>query len=165
MLSLRVKIRNNNYSNTKTMKTTDEPIIVEQIVHASVQNIWNALTDLKVMKQWFFNNIESFKPEVGFETQFMVQVEGRKFTHLWKLTEVIHNKKITYNWKYLEYSGDSFVTFEIIEENNNIKVKVSTKVVENFPSNIPEFERESGVNGWNYFIKKNLKEYLETNRS
>jgi len=145
------------------MTITDEPIIVEQLFDTSVQNIWSALTNLNEMKQWFFNNIESFKPEVGFETQFIVQVEDRKFTHLWKVIEVIPNKKITNNWKYLEYPGDSFVTFEIIEENNNTKVRLSTTVVENFPSNIPEFKRESCINGWHYFIKKNLKEYLERN--
>jgi len=30
-----------------------------------------------------------------------------------------------------------------------------------FPDDIPEFKRESGVEGWNYLIKKSLKAFLE----
>lgn len=49
------------------------------------------------MRQWFFENIESFKPEVGFETQFNVQAESRNFLHMWKIIEVVPMKKIVYN--------------------------------------------------------------------
>jgi len=143
------------------MKNTEEPVIVEQTFDTSIENVWNAITKLDQMKQWFFENIESFRPEVGFETQFDVQVEDRKFPHLWKLTEVDPMKRITYNWKYDGYVGDSFVTFELIEYNNHTKLILTHKVVESFPTDIPEFSRESCSEGWNYFIGKSLKEYLE----
>ena len=109
-----------------------------------------------------FRNIESFIPEVGFGTKFIVEIEDRKFTHLWKLTEVIPFQKITYNWKYEEYPGDSFVTFDITAMKNLAKLRVSCEVVESFPDNIPEFAQESTVQGWNYIIRKNLKEYLDS---
>ncbi len=146
------------------MKTSDEPIIVEQIFNTSIHEVWDAITKLEQMKQWFFPNITSFRPEVGFETQFVVQNEDRKFTHLWKLIEAIPYKKIAYNWKYEEYTGDSLVTFELIEVENQVKLRLTHKVVESFPDNIPEFYRESGVQSWNYFIGKSLKEYLESNK-
>lgn len=145
------------------MKITDEPVIVEQILHTSINDIWDAITNVERMKQWFFVNIESFRPEVGFETQFKVQVEDRIFTHQWKLTDVIPFKKITYHWKYKEYPGDSLVTFELVEGQGHIKIRITTKVLKNFPVEISEFSRESCFDGWNYFIKKNLKEYLEAN--
>jgi len=78
---------------------------------------------------------------------------GRNFTHLWTLSEVIPLKKITYNWKYKEYPGDSFVTFALIEDKNHVTLNLSTKVVENFPEHIPEFKTEYCKDGWNYFIK------------
>jgi uncharacterized protein YndB with AHSA1/START domain len=145
------------------MKSTDAPVIVEQTFTASIQNVWNALTKLDEMKQWYFADIKSFRPEVGFETRFRVQVEDRKFTHLWKVTEVLPLQKITYNWKYEEYPGDSFVTFELLQEQRKVKLRLLVKIVENFPSHIPEFSRESCIGGWNYFIKKNLTEYLAAN--
>ena len=93
------------------MNNTNAPVIVEKIFNASIVKVWEAITELNQLKQWFFENIESFEPKKGFETQFVVHVKNRSFTHLWKLTEVIPLKKIIYNWKYKEYDGDSFVPF------------------------------------------------------
>jgi len=147
------------------MKVTDDPVVVEQIIKTSIGRLWDAVTKVEEMKQWFFEDIESFKPEIGFETQFEVRVEDRTFTHLWRISEVIPHKKITYNWKYEEYPGDSFVTFELREEKNQVKLRLTADVVESFPDAIPEFSRDSCIQGWNYFIGKNLKEYLETNNT
>ena len=33
--------------------------------------------------------------------------------------------------------------------------------MEDFPDDIPEFKRESDVEGWTFFISKSLKEFLE----
>ena len=143
------------------MKETFEPIIVEQSFNSSITNVWDAITKADQMRQWFFENIESFTPEVGFETQFNVQTPNRNFLHIWKLTEVVPGKKIVCNWKYGGYSGDSFVTFELSEVGNQTKLRLTHEVIENFPQDIPEFERKSGVEGWNYFIKDSLKKFLE----
>ena len=53
------------------------------------------------------------------------------------------------------------VVFELIEEGNQTKLRLTYTVIENFPDNIPEFTRESGIEGWSYFIKKSLKNYLD----
>ncbi|MBV7340092.1 SRPBCC domain-containing protein, partial [Chloroflexi bacterium TSY] len=104
-------------------------------------------------EQWFFNNIESFEPKVGFETRFVVQVEDRNYPHLWKLTEVVPMKKICYEWRFEGYPGSAISEFEIYEVGNRARLRLTYTVVEDFPDNIPEFERKSGVEGWNYFIK------------
>lgn len=142
------------------MLKSEDPIVVRQVFETSVENVWNAITQIDEMKQWYFENIPSFKPEVDFETRFEVKVENRTFTHLWKVTEAIPFKKIRYNWKFEEYTGDSFVTFELLEEGQQIQLTVTAEVTEDFPPDIPEFKRESGLSGWNYFIKNRLKEYL-----
>ena len=143
------------------MKKNEEPIIVEQTFDVPIETVWDAITQSDQMCGWFFENIPSFKPEVGFETQFTVQNQDRNFLHLWKVTEVEPLKMISYNWKYEEYPGDSFVVFELFNENNTTKLIVTHQVTESFPQNIPEFLRESGIDGWNYFIRKSLKEFLE----
>ncbi|WP_299223865.1 SRPBCC domain-containing protein [uncultured Aquimarina sp.] len=145
------------------METTDAPITVDETFTATVDKVWKAITDVKDMRLWFFDNIESFMPEVGFETQFLVQVEDRRYTHCWKVIQVIPNKKITYTWSYEEYPGDASVTFELSEKQDQVTLKLSLNVTEDFPSNIPEFTRESCQQGWNYFIGERLKEYLESN--
>lgn len=143
------------------MKDVTEPIEITVNFDSSIDIVWKAITNLNQMKQWFFETIESFEPITGFKTQFEVFSGDRKFTHLWEITKVIPYNKISYNWKYSEYSGNSFVTFELYKINDKLtSLKLTHTTTENFPINIPEFLRESGVQGWNFFIKKNLKEYL-----
>lgn len=144
------------------MKKTDPPIIVKQNFHSPLEIVWKSITELEKMHQWYFENIPSFKPEVGFKTQFNIKSGERNFLHKWEVLEVIPNKLIKYNWKYENYPGDSNVTFELLEENNKTKLKLTVEVLEDFPQNIPEFKRESCIGGWEYFIKDRLKKYLES---
>ena len=144
-----------------TMKKNEEPIIIEQTFNTSIDAVWKTIKDIDQMRKWYFENIPSFKPEVGFETRFNVQTQDRDFMHLWKVTEVVPLKKLAYNWKYESISGDSFVNFELFEENKMTKLILTHQVLEDFPDDIPEFKRESGVEGWTFFINKSLKEFLE----
>lgn len=143
------------------MKVSDEPIVVEQSFHNSIEEVWSAITELKPMREWFFDNIEEFEPKIGFKTNFAVLSGERTFTHLWEITKVVPLQKITFRWRYKEYPGDSFVKFELNDKEGSTILRVSTEVIADFPDDIPEFKRESGVQGWNYFIAKQLKAYLE----
>ncbi len=143
------------------MKKDDQPIVVEQAFKSSIDNVWKAVTEAPKMRQWFFDNIPSFKPEVGFKTQFNVTSGDRNFLHKWEITEVVPQKLITYNWKYEGYPGNSFVTFELSENNNSTNLTLTHDIVEDFPDDIPEFSRESCIGGWEYFIKQSLNKYLE----
>ncbi len=142
------------------MRKGDPPVVVEQSFGASVETVWNAITDVDQMRRWYFENIPAFKPEIGFETQFTVQSQGRDFPHLWKVTEVVPLQKIEYNWKYDGYPGDSFVVFELFEQNDLTKLRLTTRVVESFPEDIPEFKRESCMDGWTYLINQSLRDFL-----
>ncbi len=147
------------------MKANDTPVIVEQTFSATIATVWSAITEVDQMRQWFFENIPAFKPEVGFETQFNVESEGRNFLHLWQVTQVVPLKMITCNWKYEGYAGDSFVAFELFEENDSTRLRVTHQVTQNFPDDIPEFLRESCVAGWTFFIKERLDAFLARPRS
>src|SRR4030095_523220 len=46
------------------------PIILERTFDAPVEKVWKAITDIDQMKQWYFPQLENFKPEEGFETEF-----------------------------------------------------------------------------------------------
>ena len=145
------------------MKLHEEPIIVEQMIDASLEAVWDALTQIDQMRLWYFENIPSFKPEVGFETRFDIHNGNRHFLHVWTVTDVVPMKLIRYDWRYEGYAGDSFVTFELSSHENSTKVRLTHEVRESFAAEIPEFTRESGVAGWKYFINDRLREFLETN--
>ncbi|MAL61135.1 MAG: ATPase [Flavobacteriaceae bacterium] len=137
------------------------PIIVKQELNATAIEVWEAITAIDKMRQWYFENIPDFKPEVGFETSFLIENEGRKFTHEWKITEVEPLKKITYEWRFKEYPTIlGVVTFLISEKENKTLLKVTNQGIETWPNNVPEFTRESCQGGWEYFINQNLKNYI-----
>jgi len=142
------------------MKKNEKPIVVEEKFEKDLTMVWYAITEVDQMRQWFFEEIPDFKPVVGFEVEFNVDAGEKKFLHQWKITKVIPEKLIQYNWKYGGYSGDSYVTFEIEEEKNITKLKLTHVITEDFPNNVTEFRRESCITGWNYFIKQRLKNYL-----
>ena len=143
------------------MKESDDPIVVEQKLEAPVETVWNAITEIDLMRQWYFENIPDFKPEIGFETQFNVRSEERDFLHQWKVTEVVPPKKIAYDWRFDKYQGDSSVVFELLREGGATLLRLSVFVRESFPEDIPEFTRESCIAGWEYFIGQRLKDFLE----
>lgn len=138
-----------------------KPVVIEQHYVTSAGNVWQAITDLNQMKKWFFEDLTSFKPEVGFKTKFGVEVEGIIYTHLWEITELIPLRRITYNWKYEGFPGDSYVTFDLIELNNSTQLILTHTIIESFQLNNPIFSRQSTIDGWTYFIKESLKRYLE----
>ena len=108
------------------MKRTDPPIVVEQEFNVSPSRLWRALTNPAEMRRWFFEQIPDFQPEVGFYTEFLIQNEGRNFTHCWTVREAITDQKIVLRWNYPEYLGDSLVHFEIEGNDNGSLLRVTT---------------------------------------
>ncbi|MEM9293636.1 MAG: SRPBCC domain-containing protein [Acidobacteriota bacterium] len=139
-----------------------EPIIVEHLFNAPIDIAWKAITDEKQMRQWLFETIASFQPEVGFETQFDVECEGVIYPHLWKITEVIPGKKIVYDWRYGGYPGGSSVAWELSQIPGGTKLRFTQTGSETFPQDNPIFSRETGVAAWNYLIKESLHNLLAT---
>jgi uncharacterized protein YndB with AHSA1/START domain len=142
------------------MKTENQNIIIEHTFSNSVTDLWSAITELKHMQQWFFNNIPAFQPIRGFETRFDIRSEDRIFPHIWKITAVQPLKKISYDWRYGGYPGKALVTFELLEKNQQTQLILTHKIIEKFPTEIEEFSHQSGIDGWTYFIKHSLPDYL-----
>ena len=140
---------------------SEKPIVVEQSFDLSIEKVWMAITDVRQMRQWYFDNIPDFSPQVGFETRFVVQNEGRTFTHIWKVTAMEPLKKIGYTWDFEEYQGQGYSTFELAKNDKKTVLVLKSYVLKKFPDNIPEFKRESGQAGWDYLIKDSLVKFLE----
>ena len=141
---------------------SNEQIVVERVFNAPIEKIWNAITDKNEMKQWYFNLAE-FKPEVGFEFQFYGHgKEGEQYLHLCKITEIIKDKKLTHSWQYDGFEGNSFVTFELFDENGKTRLKLTHTGVETFPATVSNaFAKENFVEGWTTIIGTSLKSFLE----
>jgi len=137
-----------------------EPFVIERTYNAPVEQVWNAITDKNAMKQWYFD-IAEFKPEVGFEFSFEGRDKGKVFIHLCKITEVVVNKKLTYSWRYKDYEGNSFVTFELFDENGKTKLVLTHTGLHTFPASEPGFKKSNFVGGWTEFVTVRLKDFVE----
>ena len=138
-------------------------ITVEAIYDAPLNTVWRALTELDSMRQWFFKEIQDFRPVPGFETHFDVHHEGEVYPHQWKLTEVTPPQRIVYDWRYGGYSGESTVTWELLELPAGTQLKLTHRGIDTFPQDNPIFSRESGLAGWTYFVQDSLKTFLIEN--
>jgi len=141
-------------------KTITMIIEVTTQLPATMKAVWQALTDPAQMRQWYFDNIPDFKPEVGFATAFPVQSGERTFTHQWKVTKVAPLQELRYQWSYQEYPGEAEVLFLLEPEGAGTRLTLQFDGLETFPSDIPEFTEEACRGGWTYFLKERLPAYL-----
>src|SRR5688572_20996981 len=125
------------------MSKNEEPIVVEQTINAPVERVWRAITDKEQMPRWFFEAISDFRPERGFETTFDVHNEGKVYPHHWKVTEVIPNERIVYDWLHPGFPGASFVVWDLAEAGQGTNLKLTHTGVASFPQDDPAFTRES----------------------
>jgi uncharacterized protein YndB with AHSA1/START domain len=138
-----------------------QPLIIEHTLNAPVEIVWKAITDKDQMKHMYFD-LEEFKPEVGFEFQFEGRKDDQYYLHLCKITEVVPGKKLSYSWRYDGYEGISYVTFELFEEENHTRLKLTHEGLESFPPSNPDLARESFEAGWMHIIGTSLKNFVET---
>ena len=138
---------------------SNQPIIVEKVVNAPVTRVWKAITDLKQMKEWYFD-MPAFEAKKGFEFTFEGGTKDQKFTHICKITEVVENKKLQHTWGYKGYDGLSTVTWELTDMGSKTKVKLTHTGLETFPP-IEAFARKNFETGWNSIVGDLLPKYTE----
>jgi uncharacterized protein YndB with AHSA1/START domain len=140
-----------------------QPFVIEKTYNASPARVWKAITNKDEMKQWYFDLTE-FKAEVGFEFRFQGGPSPEKqYLHICEVTEVVSEKKLTYSWRYDGYTGNSFVTFELIEVGDKTMLRFSHTGLETFPQENPDLAAHNFVTGWTSLIDTSLKNYLEKN--
>lgn len=135
-----------------------EPLIIERTFTAPVMKVWAAITDNNAMKQWYFD-LPGFRAEVGYAFTFVGNSEECSYTHHCVVTEVVIGKKLSYTWRYEGYEGNSIVTFELFEEGNGTRLKLTHEGLETFPA-LKDFARSSFEEGWEEFIGKSLMQFL-----
>lgn len=134
---------------TQTKSTDDDFIVIEKTLNAPVAVVWKALTDPKQMRKWYFSSITDFKAEVGFKTRADVEHEGQIFPHLWEVSEVIKEKKLSYHWQYAGYEGDSLLTFELTPQGDKTLLKLTHTGLMSFnPERFPMMSKSNFTKGW-----------------
>jgi len=138
----------------------NEPFVIERTYNAPVATVWKAISNNDDMQHWYFKLAE-FKPEVGFEFRFSGGSKEKTYEHICKVTEVIPGKKLSYSWRYEGYEGNSCVTWELFEEGDQTRLKLTHEGLETFPQNNPDFAVASFAAGWTHITGVSLKGYVE----
>jgi len=142
-----------------TKNNVADTVVIERTFNAPVERVWKALTDVDEMRQWYFD-LKEFRPEIGFEFEFVVEHGGMTYHHLCNITEVIPQKKLAYTWRYKGYEGDSLVTFELAAAGDRTRLKLTHEGLDTFPK-LPSFARENFLKGWTEIIGSELKQFVE----
>jgi uncharacterized protein YndB with AHSA1/START domain len=137
-----------------------QPIVVERTINASVDKTWKALTDNDEMKQWYFK-LPEFRPEEGFEFQFEGGDDKQTYLHLCKITEVIPNRWLKHSWQYEGQPEATWVTWELFDEGDSTRVRLTHEGLEKIAHHGPAFARDNFVAGWTDILGTSLKNHLE----
>lgn len=139
---------------------SNTPFVIERTYNAPIAMVWKALTNNDDMKKWYFQ-LKDFRPEAGFEFSFYGGTPEKSYLHLCKVTQVVPGKKIAYSWQYDGYEGYSEVTFELFEEGDSTRLRLTHSGLESFPKDDPNFAPESFAKGWTHITGISLKNYVE----
>jgi Uncharacterized conserved protein len=140
------------------MKT--EPLVVEQLLNAPIDQVWEAISENSKMRHWYFD-IPKFEAVPGFEFEFYGSKDNTRYLHLCKVISVEPDRKLSYSWKYKGYPGESFVTFELFDENGQTRLRLTHDGLETFGIDNRDFARENFNEGWNHIIGTSLRNYVE----
>lgn len=118
-------------------------------INASKRKVWNALVNPKIINKWG-GGPSKMTEDVGFRfSLWKGQIFGKNI-------KVEKNKLLVQEWYAGRWDEPSIVTFEIEEEGNMTKVKLTHL-------NIPDDEEKEIKKGWNEFYMNPLIELVEKN--
>lgn len=136
------------------------PITIEQKINAPAAAVWTAITNPTKMKEWYFD-VPAFKAEEGNEFSFSGGPSSEKqYLHLCTVKEVVPGRKLAHTWRYDGYAGDTLVTWELSENGDGTKVRLTHEGLESFGTDNPDFARINFEAGWTEIVGKMLPEYL-----
>lgn len=130
------------------------------ILNASAENVWEALTDPEIIKEYFFGTHTQTNWKVGSPIRFSGEYNGKKYEDKGTILKVVPNKLLQYSyWSSmggLEDKPENYVniTYQISEDKGQTLLEV---MQENVPS---EEMKEHSEENWKKVLT-NLKQLLE----
>ena len=129
-------------------------------IHASISNVWEALTKPEIIKQYFFgtNTITDWK--VGSPIKFKGEWEGKSYEDKGTILELKKNKLIKYSyWSSMSGIEDKpenyvIVTYQLSGDDENVNLTV---LQENIPD---EKTKAHSEENWNKVLQ-GLKKAVE----
>jgi uncharacterized protein YndB with AHSA1/START domain len=130
------------------------------IINATIAEVWEALTDPVIIRQYFFGTetLTDWKP--GHSIKFRGEWQGRRYEDKGTILDIVKHKLIKYSyWSSMSGIEDKpenyvIITYELNGRDGNVKLQVTQ---ENIPN---ERMKEHSVENWKVVLKS-LQELLE----
>ena len=137
-----------------------EPIEKKVTVNASVNRVWEAITNPKEIEKWMLMTTD-FSAEAGKKFTFHADpTENWDGIFNCKVQEVVKNKKLVYTWNAAFLNVDTLVTIELKEIGNKTELTLTHSGWEKLAAN-QEQTKNSHVEGWDIRFVQKLKELIE----
>lgn len=94
--------------------------------------------------------LKDFKPTIGFKTTFELSFQNKTFVHSWLVTSVEKSYKISYIWRFDNYTGASNSSFLLKKTSTGSQLSLIIKILEDFTADVPEFKRKNCIIGTIY---------------
>ena len=111
------------------------------------------------MQQWFFKEIQDFKPIKEYKTAFVFGYENQTYTHCWEVLESVHQQNLVLLWHYKEYPGQMQVVFELLPKGQDMQLQVCIYILKPFPDKAVLSTAAIGK-GWRDLIHKRLPNFV-----
>jgi len=136
---------------------------IEKTYNAPISLVWQAITDRTMMKEWYFDFDEAFKPEPGAVFEWTAgDTKDKQWLHRGKMLEIIPGEKLVHTWEYPGYSGSSTLSWNLSKlDDATTKVTLVHEFTIPFDSTVQELKKENFEMGWNHIINISLTEYLD----
>lgn len=136
-------------------------IVIEEIFIASLDQVWQAITEKEQMKIWYFD-IPDFTLQEGCAFNFYEPGNKKQFHHRCEIKQIIPKKRFQYTWTHPSHSsGMSMLTWDLIPDGVLTKVVLTHDGLESFADGGPEFTRDSYESGWKSILTESLRRFLE----
>ena len=100
---------------------TEDTIVIETILHASIENVWNAWTEPSIILKWFGSDPNGkgikakmdVRPDGHFEITF-ANADGAEHTCFGIYREVKKFNELSFTWEWKNEPGvESFITVKL----------------------------------------------------
>lgn len=130
------------------------------MVHAPTADVWRALTDKKLIKQYFFGTEAESEWRKGSPITFTGEWEGQKYIDKGTIKEVAKEKLLSFDYWSSMFGLDdkpenyATITYELVSADGKTELTVTQKGFKD------EVAYEHSVSGWKEILK-NLKALVE----
>ncbi len=138
---------------------SQDTIHIERTYPISTAKLWQAMTDRKKLKDWFFD-IPNFSTEVGAEFEFSKSDSSDNYHHC-KVLEVKPQELFKFEWRHpKQTNGNSIITWRLIPRRGATTLHLTHEGLTYAKDAGEPFCLEEYESGWERILGDSLSKFI-----